>query len=150
DTTPPEIHCVAPDGQWHASDVSLACTATDLGSGLANSADATFALSTHVASGAESSNAATDSRQVCDKAGNCATAGPLVGNKIDKKAPSIAITVPTGTYLLGQTVAANYSCTDGGSGVSSCSGPVANSANIDTSAVGLNSFTVNATDNVGN
>jgi len=147
---PPTIGCASPDGQWHALDVSLACAASDSQSGLANSADSSFSLSTHVAAGTEISNASTNSRQVCDNAGNCAMAGSIVGNEVDKKAPSIAITAPAGTYLLGQTVAADYSCTDGGSGVASCNGSVANGANINTATVGLNSFTVNSADNVEN
>ena len=53
-------------------------------------------------------------------------------------------------YLLGQVVAASYTCTDGGSGVASCLGTVANGVNINTSSVGAKSFTVNAQDNVGN
>jgi len=84
-------------------------------------------------------------------AGNATSAGPISGNKVDKKAPSITISAPTNTaYLLGKVVAASYSCTDGGSGVASCLGTVANGANINTSSVGAKSFTVNAKDNVGN
>jgi hypothetical protein len=66
--------------------------------------------------------------------------------------PSISITTPAsgGSYVLNQAVASAYSCSDGGSGVASCSGPVANGAGIDTSSVGSKTFTVIATDNVGN
>ena len=150
DATPPELQCALPDGQWHASDVSLACTAADGQSGLANPADAVFSLSTHVPTGTETSNAGTDSRQVCDNAGNCAAVGPFGGNKIDRKPPSVTITAPSGIYVLGQTVAASYSCVDGGSGVASCSGPVASGTSIDTQTLGANSFTVTAIDQVGN
>src|SRR2546422_1336585 len=125
DTIPPEVQCAAPDGQWHANDVSLACTATDAGSGLANPADASFALSTRVAANDETNNAVTDSRRVCDVAGNCGMAGPIAGNRVDKKTPSISIAAPGGIYLLGEIVAAAYACGDGGSGVASCRGPVA-------------------------
>lgn len=90
DVTPPQIQCALPDGRWQATDVSLPCTASDAGSGLANAADASFVLSTLVAAGTETSDATTGSRKVCDAAGNCATAGPIAGNKVDKKAPSIA------------------------------------------------------------
>ena len=66
--------------------------------------------------------------------------------------PEIAITTPPqgATYTVGQAVAAGYSCTDSGSGVASCEGPVADGANIDTSSAGTKTFTVRATDNVGN
>jgi len=35
DKTPPLISCGSTDGLWHAADVSIACSATDAGSGLA-------------------------------------------------------------------------------------------------------------------
>jgi len=151
DTNPPAITCGLPDGVWHASDVTIACTAADSGSGLANPADANFTLSTSVPQNTETANASTGSYQVCDKAGNCATAGPISGNKIDKRPPAISISAPTATnYLLHQSVPAQYQCTDNGSGVASCSGTVANNAAINTAAVGANTFTVNASDAVGN
>lgn len=151
-TTPPQIQCGATDGLWHASDVGIACTASDSGSGLQNPADTSFMLTTSVAAGSETANASTGSHVVCDNAGNCATAGPIAGNKIDKKAPSIQITTPANgaTYLLNQQVPASYSCADGGSGIASCTGNVANGAAIPTGAVGVASFTVSASDNVGN
>lgn len=151
DLDPPVMDCEAADGLWHATNVSLACTAEDAGSGLADAADANFTLSTSVADDDEHANAFTDSRQVCDQAGNCATAGPIGGNQIDRRDPYIAITAPTATtYLLGQSAPADYSCTDAGSDVATCSGPVADGGAIDTAAVESKLFTVNATDNVGN
>lgn len=151
DTTPPAIQCAASDGLWHAGDVSITCTAKDGGSGLANPADATFSLSTSLASGTETANAPTNSHQVCDVAGNCATAGPITGNMVDKKAPTIAINAPKNTtYSFNQAVAADYTCVDGGSGPASCAGPVPTGSNIDTSSVGPKTFTVNAQDKVGN
>jgi Big-like domain-containing protein len=150
DAVPPEIHCAEADGQWHGSDIVLVCGASDSQSGLVNPADASFSLSTHVATGTETANASTDSRQVCDNAGNCATAGPISGNKIDKKGPSIVITSPTGTYALDQTVPATYSCADVGSGIATCAGTVPNGANINTASEGTMTFGVTATDVVGN
>jgi N-acetylglucosamine-6-sulfatase len=71
---------------------------------------------------------------------------------IDTTGPQITITTPPqgATYTLGQSVAASYSCTDADSGVTSCAGPVANGANIDTSSTGTKTFSVNATDKAGN
>jgi len=70
---------------------------------------------------------------------------------MDKRAPSITLTQrATATYLLNQVVAASYSCSDGGSGVATCAGPVGSGAAIDTSSAGTKTFTVKATDNVGN
>jgi hypothetical protein len=63
--------------------------------------------------------------------------------------PAIAITTPTNgaTYAQGQAVNASYSCTPAaGTSLSSCAGPVANGAPIDTSTSGTHTFTVNATD----
>jgi hypothetical protein len=104
-----------------------------------------------VATGVEDANAATGTHQVCDAVGNCATAGPIGGNKIDRKPPSIAIVAPSnGIYLLNANVAAAYSCADGGSGVATCAGTVATGANIATGSVGTKTFAVSASDNVGN
>jgi uncharacterized repeat protein (TIGR01451 family) len=74
--------------------------------------------------------------------------------KVDTIAPTIngpTFNPPGGTYLVGQSVAVTYSCSDFGSGVNTCSGPVASGANIDTSHVVTNQpFTVTATDIAGN
>jgi hypothetical protein len=151
DETPPIIVCDEPDGQWHAEDVSIACTASDDGTGLADPADASFSLSTSVPAGSETADAATESHEVCDVAGNCATAGPITGNMVDKKAPEVTLTAPAAmAYLLNQAVPADYACTDGGSDVASCDGAVAVGANINTASVGTQTFAVNALDNVGN
>jgi hypothetical protein len=152
DTTAPSITCGSADGQWNATDVSITCTASDTGSGLAHPAtDASFHLTTTVPAGTETATASTGTHQVCDLAGNCATAGPIGGNRIDKKAPSITITSPTtGPYLLGQVITTAYACQDGGSGPASCSGPVATGSTVTASTPGISSFTVTAKDKVGN
>lgn len=151
DLTPPTVECGPADGAWHAADVTIACTASDAESGLADPSDASFSLSTNVAVGIEAANASTDSRQVCDRVDNCATAGPISGNMVDKKAPAVSIASPGGeTYLLNELVSASYACADEGSGIASCSGTVADGASLDTASVGANEFTVSATDGVGN
>jgi hypothetical protein len=152
DRKAPVISCGSADGLWHATDVSIACTATDGGSGLASPADASFSLSTAVPAGTETTNASTDTRSVADGVANAATAGPVSGNKIDKKGPSITITTPGSgaSYTFGQAVAASYGCTDGGSGLGPCNGTVINGSNIDTASVGTKTFTVTAADAVLN
>jgi alpha-tubulin suppressor-like RCC1 family protein len=151
DTRPPTVTCGSPDTQWHAADVTVACTAADDGSGLADAADAAFSLSTSVPAGTETATAATGSRTIEDLAGNSSTAGAIAGIKVDKLAPAITIVAPTATiYAQGQAVAASYSCSDGGSGLATCSGPVASGANIDTATPGAKTFSVTATDAVGN
>jgi len=151
DATGPGISCGSADGAWHAADIAIACSANDGTSGLSVSGDAGFNLSTSVPAGTETATAATNSRPVCDVAGNCSTAGPVGGNKIDKKAPVITITAPTnGPYLLDQAVTVNYNCSDGGSGVASCSGTSANGGQLNTATTGNLAFTVNAADSSGN
>jgi hypothetical protein len=152
DATPPELSCAAADGAWHNSDVTIACTASDLESGLANAADASFNLTTDVPVGTETASAATNSRQVCNVEGNCSTAAPITGNKVDKKAPTIAIALPMAgaTYGLQSKIGASYACSDGGSGMRSCTGPVANGSVVNTSSKGTKTFAVTAVDTVGN
>jgi hypothetical protein len=152
DKKAPTVGCGSADGAWHSNDVSIHCAASDGGSGLADSVDATFSLSTNVPPGTETSSASTGSRSVADAVGNSATAGPIAGNKVDKKAPVISITTPAANaiYTLAQPMAASYGCTDGGSGSGTCLGTVPNLTNIDTASVGPKTFTVNATDAVGN
>jgi hypothetical protein len=151
DKKAPSLNCGSPDGLWHATDVSLACNASDNGSGLANPADANFSLVTSVLANTETLNASTGSHGVCDAVNNCATAGPIGGNKVDKKPPSIVITSPTnGNYVISQVVSSTYSCADGGSGLASCAGPVPNGSNFNTASVGTQTFTVSAADNVAN
>jgi hypothetical protein len=152
DVTPPTISCANLDGLWHANDVTIACTAQDSESGLPNPADASFTLTTSVPAGTETANPSTGSRTVCDAVGNCATAGPFTGIQVDKKPPVITLSNPAANahYIINQSVLASYGCTDGGSGVASCSGQVISGSAVSTVNVGSFTFTVNAADAVGN
>jgi hypothetical protein len=87
DTTAPSIACDAPPTGWHADEVAVACTASDGGSGLADSADAAFSLSTSVGDGNEAAAAQTDTRLICDRASNCTTAGSVGPIMVDRAAP---------------------------------------------------------------
>jgi hypothetical protein len=88
-----------------------------------------------------------------DTAGNPASKS-VTYTVVDQAPPAIQVASPVdgGVYGLGDRVLASYSCEDqpGGAGVSSCSGPVANGAPIDTSAFGQHTFEVTATDHAGN
>ncbi|MCW2986416.1 MAG: Kelch repeat-containing protein [Conexibacter sp.] len=152
DASAPTVTCGAADGLWHAANVSIACTASDSGTGLANAADASFSLATNVPDGSETADGQTGTRSVCDNALNCRAAGPVGGNKVDRKPPSIAVAAPiaNATFAKDQVVAADFSCTDGGSGLASCTGTSSLGAAIDTATTGAHTFTVTATDNVGN
>ena len=127
DKNPPATSWVSPDAAWHGTDVTIGCTATDGGSGLANPVDASFNLSTTVPAGTETANAATRSHQVCDAVGNCTTAGPITGIKVDKKPPTISATrlpAPNANGWNNTDVTVSFSATDGGSGVATVSAPV--------------------------
>lgn len=116
DTTAPDITCGAADTAWHADNVSIACSATDSESGLADLADASFSLSTGVAPGEESADAQTGTKSVCDVDGNCASAGPIGGNKIDRKGPAVSCgSAPAGWFKKDASIVCTSA--DGGSGL---------------------------------
>lgn len=70
----------------------------------------------------------------------------------DTLAPTITVTSPghNVTYTVGQVVTARFSCTDGGSGVRSCEGTLADWASVPTDTPGTFTFAVDAQDEVGN
>jgi hypothetical protein len=151
DTTPPNVECGGPDGLWHGVDVVISCSAADTGSGLASPSDASFTLTTSVPADTETASAATGSRQVCDSSGNCATAGPLEPNMVDRRPPTVDIDSPSaGTYTLNEPVTAEYSCADSGSSVASCVGSVPAGSVAETDAVGTHVLSVVSRDAVGN
>jgi hemolysin type calcium-binding protein len=101
DTTPPTVSCASPSDAWHADDVAVACTAEDPESHVPNPDDQAFELATNVPAGSETANAATATRPICNGAGLCAQAGPVLGNKVDKRAPAN----PTGLRSTDHTIA---------------------------------------------
>ena len=117
DATAPEVGCGSADGVWHATNVDIPCTASDATSGLLNADDASFNLSTNVAAGEETANASTGTRVVSDKAGNESTAGPVAGNMVDRKAPSISCDVPDDSVWYASNVSVECTAADGGSGL---------------------------------
>lgn len=167
DKTPPTASCIGPNPPptgWQAADVIYNCTASDNtnGSGLANSAQSSFTLSTGVATGTETSSVTIPLVTIFDVAGNSTTQGPFGPFEVDKK-PS-AITTPSlsaASPVFGQSVTATYTCTDGGSGVVLCApsqqaqtiaptSTVTVTSTVDTSTVGLHTFTAYSLDQVGN
>jgi hypothetical protein len=116
DKKAPTLSCGSADGAWHADDVSIACTAADFGAGLADAADASFNLVTSVAANTESPNASTDSRSVADAVGHSVTAGPITGNKVDKKAPTVTCGTADGDWH-GSDATVACTASDGGSGL---------------------------------
>jgi hypothetical protein len=165
DDIPPVVNCGSPDGLWHATNVSIACTASDSLSGLAVSGDSSFNLTTSVPAGTETNNASTNSLKVYDIAGNLTIAGPIGGNMIDRKPPTIAINQPIATtYVHSGTLTLNYTVKDYGSGVASytptmdgnatvaghglASGTVINL--LTALPLGPNTFKISAADKVAN
>ncbi len=85
-----------------------------------------------------------------DHSGNSSVASFTVTVR-DTVAPVVALTKPVAaTYRIGQKVTANFTCTDAGSGILSCTGTVADGAQINTAVAGNYTFTVVATDRAGN
>jgi len=124
DETPPTIACEAADLLWHADDVEIPCTASDSESGLADPSDANFSLFTNVPVGTATADAATGTRTVCDVAGNCADAGPIGGNKIDKRAPTNPTRIRSTSHTIGKwsskrriVMAIRFATDNGASGV---------------------------------
>ena len=149
DTTAPVITCAPAPTAWSNDNVTLACSAADAGVGLSSAADAAFTLTTSVAAGTETATAVTSAREICDKAGNCASAGPIGGIRVDRKAPAAQITSPANRrYLVNEVAAAAYVCTDGGQ-LASCAGTVANGSPIDAATAGAKTFALQATDAAG-
>ncbi|HWY69893.1 MAG TPA: hypothetical protein VNX88_14575 [Terriglobales bacterium] len=165
DRTPPAFQCAAPDGKWHANDVSLLCSGSDSLSGLASAADASFSLSTSLPPNTETADAPTGIHTFSDKAGNSTQAGPIFGNKIDKKPPVITINQPAATsYTHADTLVLNYNVVDGGSGVASVlptmNGSTTVAGNVLSNGLaiplltslplGPNTFKIDSADMVGN
>ncbi len=86
-----------------------------------------------------------------DNAGNTEEPQTLTV-RLDKTTPEATIASPAdgAEYRLGETVTADYACSDGGSGVDSCVGPVPDGGDIDTASVGPKIFTVEVRDRAGN
>lgn len=81
----PEISC-EPPAAGYVTEARITCRGADGGSGLADGGDAEFSLVTSVGEGNADPAAQTDSRTVCDVAGNCAAAGPVTVS-VDRTQP---------------------------------------------------------------
>jgi len=157
DTTPPSVNLVVPAEGGNYSlgapvHARFSCTDEQYGSGLAGcvgdvadgAAIDTSTLGVHsfgvtTTDNAGNTNVVTHSYNVIPPGG-------------DTTPPSITLTTPVAgaVYHVGAVVPAAYSCSDAGSGVATCAGPVASGSGIDTSSAGVKTFTVDATDNAGN
>jgi von Willebrand factor A domain-containing protein 7 len=84
-----------------------------------------------------------------DNAGNVEAPQTLTV-RIDKIEPSLNVSAPAGTYLLNQLLTALFSCHDNLSGVATCAGPIPLGGTVDTSMVGVRTFTASLSDVAGN
>jgi hypothetical protein len=165
DLTPPTVSCTPPSPVWQATDVVVPCSASDNAGGSGLVGPSSFSVQTNVPAGTETNAATIPPVTVRDVAGNTSAPQPSQGSfgpfEVDKKAPVIVGLSISPVYpVYGQTVTANYECTDGGSGVVLC-GPSGSSTIAPTGdtgvlsspadgSIGPHTFTVNAQDQVGN
>jgi len=162
DTIPPTVSCTPPAPMWQLTDVSVPCNASDNAGGSGLVGPASFSVSTTVPVGTETASATIPAVTVQDIAGNTSSAaGPFGPFEVDKKPPVIiGPTISPSSPTFGQTVTANYSCTDGGSGVVLCgpsgsatipatgnTGPLSSPA---PGTTGQHTITITAQDAVGN
>jgi hypothetical protein len=155
DTTPPTVDLRTPaDGAEYArGDVVLAdydCADEADGSGLAS-------CSASVADGAAIDTGTLGAHDLAvtaeDWHGNHTTVTHSY-TVVDRDAPNVDLGTPAdgAEYPRDDVVLADYVCADeaGGSGLASCTGPVAAGAAIDTAALGPHTFAVTAVDAAGN
>lgn len=135
---------------WNNTDVAVSFICAETGAVQSGIVTNTVADETLATEGAGQS--ATNMGSCVDAAGNIADSATVSGINIDKTIPVITVTTPAdgGAYIFNQTVLADWSATDGLSGIDSAIGTIAQGNSIDTSSVGTKSFTVTATDLAGN
>ena len=148
DKISPDFECTVPSDIWYGDNVTVNCTASDVGSGLTSNSDSSFALITDVGPDAETDAAQTGTKTLTDNAGNSVIVGPYTF-KVDKKAPAVSCdAVDTNWHNANQSVVCT--ATDGGSGPASQSATLLTSvaADSETASAFTNSHEFN--DGVGN
>ncbi len=159
DSTPPTTNLTFSgtfgNNGWYVSDVQVNLTATDNGGSGINSTKYSFDETNWITYTAPF-NITTEGTTTLyyystDNAGNVEiTKNQTI--KIDKTPPQITIDTPArgSSYILNQTVPANWSANDSISGIDSVTATTPNGNAIDTATVGNKTFSINATDNSGN
>jgi hypothetical protein len=148
---------------WHRADVTVTTSATDaagvrgyeqrlhLPSGATEAWTTTFGA-TGPTTAVTSEGITHLEARALDVNGN-QSASELLTVRIDKTDPQVHPVTPAdgATFVQHEEVTAAFGCTDaGGSGVDRCTGTADNGAPIDTSTVGVKTFTVTAVDGAGN
>ncbi len=118
DQAPPVIECEEPPTGWHGTQVTVSCTASDEGSGLADPAQAEFELGSAVPQGSAAADAQTAPLTVCDAAGLCTEAPVLDGFSVDLVPPVVECDIPP-EWTAGNRIEVECVATDEGSGIES-------------------------------
>ncbi len=94
----------------------------------------------------------TGTPYTCSATNQYGTTSNTVTIMRDTGAPAVKIAKPASgaTYKLNQKVPASYTCADDISGVATCTGNIADGADIPTAVAGPQTFSVTAIDNAGN
>lgn len=150
------ISGTAGNNGWNTSDVQVTLAATDEGgSGVDTTEYTTDGVNWIPYTGTpftiSAEGTTTISYRSTDKAGNIEEIKTQT-IKIDKNPPVIAINIPAdgAEYFLNQPLNADWSASDGISGLASATGTLPSGSAIDTSSPGTRIFTVNAADSAGN
>lgn len=147
DNTPPviaaEVQGIQGDNGWYTSNVTVAWNISDYESRIRNK------------SGCDTVSLSTDTSGVtytCTATSRGGTASQSVTIKRDTTPPNATIIIPGNgaTYTQGQTIVANYNCSDSTSRVSECTGTAANGTSINLTTSGTRNFSVNSVDRAGN
>ncbi|MEM3374699.1 MAG: NosD domain-containing protein [Candidatus Woesearchaeota archaeon] len=91
DKSAPIVECEIPEYKWYNDNVNVICNVSDHFSGF--SGDNIIVLTTNIEQGIETDNAETNTKEVCDNAGNCVIIGPFKF-KIDRKSPTFECQMP--------------------------------------------------------
>ena len=148
DVTPPlvvpHVSGTQGSGGWFVSAVTVAWDVTDPESGVLSSSGCEPTTLTADTAGTTATCSVTN--------GAGLSSSMSVEVKIDQTPPVVSVSAPSNgtSYVLGQELAAAFSCADAGSGVAGCVGSVPVGAVVDTGSVGGRTFTVTAADMAGN
>ena len=147
DGTPPQITAVVTgtlgDNGWYVSGVDVSWTVEDPESSVSESVgcDSTYVIDD------------TDGLLItCTATSDGGSSSESVTIRKDSSAPAIVWSAPLtrDALVVGEDVIADYSCTDDGSGLESCSGTADNGVAIDTATTGSKELEVVAIDLAGN
>ncbi len=150
DATPPVVTpsvAPAPNGAgWNNSLVTVAWNLSDPESGVSSSTGCATTMLT-------SETPVTGVTLTCSATNGVGqTTSAPVTIKIDKTNPAVTLSAPASgaSYVVGSSLSASYSCSDGLSGIATCTGGQPNGSALSTATVGPQNFSVTATDTAGN